>query len=173
MASAFPVLLVLFVVLGLMATSWFSVRKGPHQTCAYPHSTSTAQPLWTHYQPSTQTHPHQPVANSYMLLLDVGHSILGTATSSRRYAAICVSFSQRAHPSHPDLMVYCHILIFSSEGESCAGALRCNAVRKDAEGGSILKYVAGPMLSRIWGSRLFSVTQCGLSYSVYHTLAAM
>ncbi|KAI0300868.1 ATP synthase subunit H-domain-containing protein [Russula brevipes] len=32
MASAFPVLLVLFVVAGLMATSWFTVRKGPHQT---------------------------------------------------------------------------------------------------------------------------------------------
>ncbi|KAI0280836.1 ATPase, V0 complex, subunit E1/e2, partial [Russula aff. rugulosa BPL654] len=32
MASAFPVLLVFFAVLGLMATSWFSVRKGPNQT---------------------------------------------------------------------------------------------------------------------------------------------
>ncbi|KAF8501594.1 ATP synthase subunit H-domain-containing protein [Russula emetica] len=32
MASAFPVLLIFFVVLGLMVTSWFSVRKGPHQT---------------------------------------------------------------------------------------------------------------------------------------------
>jgi len=32
MASAFPVLLVLFVVFGLMAASWFSVRKGPQQT---------------------------------------------------------------------------------------------------------------------------------------------
>ncbi|KAN0120721.1 ATPase, V0 complex, subunit e1/e2 [Russula decolorans] len=32
MASAFPVLVVFFVVLGLMATTWFSVRKGPHQT---------------------------------------------------------------------------------------------------------------------------------------------
>ncbi|KAI0254987.1 ATPase, V0 complex, subunit E1/e2 [Lactifluus subvellereus] len=32
MASAFPVVLVLFVVAGLMAASWFSVRKGPQQT---------------------------------------------------------------------------------------------------------------------------------------------
>jgi len=32
MASAFPVVLVLFVVAGLMALSWFSVRKGPQQT---------------------------------------------------------------------------------------------------------------------------------------------
>jgi len=32
MASVFPVVLVLFVVAGLMAVSWFSVRKGPQQT---------------------------------------------------------------------------------------------------------------------------------------------
>jgi len=32
MASAFPVVLVLFVVAGLMAVSWISVRKGPQQT---------------------------------------------------------------------------------------------------------------------------------------------
>lgn len=53
---------------------------------------STAQPLAL---PSTQTHSQQPDANSYMLLLDVGHSILGTATSSRRYAAIYI-FSKSA-----------------------------------------------------------------------------
>ncbi|KAH9972054.1 ATPase, V0 complex, subunit E1/e2, partial [Lactifluus volemus] len=32
MASVFPVVLLFFVVIGLMATSWFSVRKGPQQT---------------------------------------------------------------------------------------------------------------------------------------------
>ncbi|KAH9960903.1 ATPase, V0 complex, subunit E1/e2 [Russula dissimulans] len=32
MASALPVVFVLFVVAGVMAASWFSVRKGPQQT---------------------------------------------------------------------------------------------------------------------------------------------
>ncbi|KAH8994998.1 ATPase, V0 complex, subunit E1/e2 [Lactarius akahatsu] len=32
MASALPIVLVLFIVIGLMATSWFSIRKGPQQT---------------------------------------------------------------------------------------------------------------------------------------------
>ncbi|KAI0303708.1 ATP synthase subunit H-domain-containing protein [Multifurca ochricompacta] len=33
MASAFPVVVVLFVVAGLMTASWIFVRKGPQQTC--------------------------------------------------------------------------------------------------------------------------------------------
>lgn len=45
MASAFPVVFVLFVVAGFMAVSWFSVRKGPQQTCVHTYSMSTAQPL--------------------------------------------------------------------------------------------------------------------------------
>ena len=32
MASAFPIVIVLVLLVGLMATSWFSIRKGPHQT---------------------------------------------------------------------------------------------------------------------------------------------
>jgi hypothetical protein len=46
MASAFHVVLVLFVVAGLMVVSWISIRKGPQQTCVHPHSVSAAaQPL--------------------------------------------------------------------------------------------------------------------------------
>ena len=33
MASAFPIVVVLVLVVGLMATSWFSTPKGPQQTC--------------------------------------------------------------------------------------------------------------------------------------------
>jgi hypothetical protein len=53
-----------------------------------------------------QTHPHQPDANSYVLLLDVGHSIFGTATSSRRYARRFAFFFQFIQEPHPDLMVF-------------------------------------------------------------------
>jgi hypothetical protein len=58
----------------------------------------------------TQAHPHQSDANSYVLLLDVGNSVLGTATSSRMYAAIFL-FSKS--PPRPDLMVllYAHIQV--------------------------------------------------------------
>src|ERR1700761_4947875 len=45
MASAFPIVLVLVIVVGLMATSWFSTRKGPHQTCVYLHRYSLPQLL--------------------------------------------------------------------------------------------------------------------------------
>ena len=63
MASAFPVVLVLFVVAGLMAVSWVSVRKGPQQTCVHTHSASAAQPL-TYYRI-----PHRLIRTSLILTL--------------------------------------------------------------------------------------------------------
>jgi hypothetical protein len=86
MASAFPVVLVLFVVAGLMAVSWFSVRKGPQQTCVHTHShagcAALGQPL-TNYA-HAQTHPNQPDVNLRVFILDVGYSLLGPVTSTRK-----------------------------------------------------------------------------------------
>jgi hypothetical protein len=93
MASTLPVLLVLFVVAGLMAVSWFSVRKGPQQTCVHTYSMSAPQPL-ANYCPSAQAHPNQPNANFRVLLLDVGHSVPGPATSPRRYAHLVMFFER-------------------------------------------------------------------------------
>lgn len=63
------------------------------------------------------------------------------------------------HESHPDLMVY----VISPEDESCAGALRCNGWGWGSKG--VHSYVRRwPILSRIWGSRLYS------GNVVYHIL---
>jgi len=85
---------------------------------AFSHMPCQPRSTWPYYQQSTQTHPHQPNANSYMLLLDVGYSVLGPVTSSRRCAAFFVFFKS---PS----LIWRHGFI-SPEGESRAGTLRCH-----------------------------------------------